>query len=394
MLGDEELEDEFVYPVNRHIRPLFKTECNTVQLYNGNCLDVLSKMSGESVHTIVTSPPYWGLRDYGTNSSHELGNERTSEEYVTRITKIFREAKRVLRHDGTLWLNIGDSYDNGNLAGVPWRVALALQKDGWILRQDIIWIKRDPVPESVENRCTKAHEYIFLLSKNTDYYYDHYAVKEESVYPAGFMPSGSMVNATKRTNSRDSKTSSENHGGSVETLRVDGTRNKRSWWDVTSGGYLCPHFAVYPPKLIEPCILASTSAYGCCAKCGCQYKRITQKEGSVVKNADNLKRDRTVGNRNGLGQSTLDGKIGNAVTTGWEKDCYCSTDKVSPCIVLDPFMGSGTTAEVSIKHNRRVWGIELNAEYIKLQIERIERCKNRNSSVIDFLNNQLLKCRS
>lgn len=315
-------------PVINKLVPIWQTTDNeTVRLFCGDVLKTAQKLPGQSIQCIVTSPPYWNLRDYGTNSPDELGSEKTPEEYIAKMVLIFRELRRVLRNDGTVWLNLGDSYEQGGqLVGIPWRVALALQADGWILRQDILWIKRDPMPESVQNRCTKAHEYIFLLTKSMNYYYDHYAIKEESVYPAGFMPTGSLANSVKRDKCRDAMSSAESHGGSIETLRIDGTRNKRSWWDVTSGGYPGLHFACFPEKLIEPCILAGTSEYGCCARCGEPYKRIVERRNPVVKNAEQLKRDRSAENRNGKGDSTLDGEIPTVDTVGWEKQCICTDD--------------------------------------------------------------------
>ena len=175
----------------------------------GNCLDVLKKMPAKSIHTCVTSPPYWGLRDYGNDG--QLGLEKTPKEFVDNLVKVFREVKRVLRDDGTLWLNLGDSYSSGgrtsttnqtvrgdkdygvtrpavcknikpkDLVGIPWKVAFALQEDGWYLRQDIIWNKPNPMPESVKDRCTKAHEYIFLLSKQPKYYFDNESIKDKSL---------------------------------------------------------------------------------------------------------------------------------------------------------------------------------------------------------------------
>jgi DNA modification methylase len=221
------------------------------RIIQGDCREALKQIDAGSVHTCVTSPPYFGLRDYGGGEG-EIGSEQEVEEYVNAMVDVFREVRRCLRDDGTVWLNLGDSYMSqknvapppqsiggqrdmptfipGNrrdqkglkhkdLIGIPWRVAFALQADGWWLRQDIIWSKPNPMPESVEDRCTKAHEYIFLLSKKSHYYYDHKAVKETSV-------------------SGEEK------------------KNKRSVWTVNTKGYKGAHFAVYPKNLILPCILA------------------------------------------------------------------------------------------------------------------------------------------
>jgi DNA modification methylase len=231
---------------------------NKINTQTGNCLDILPTMEAGSINCCVTSPPYFGLRDYGNDE--QIGLEETPEAFVESMVNVFREVKRVLADDGTLWLNLGDSYASNqssgdrvskysdkqstnagklggkqrvpeglkskDLIGIPWRVALALQADGWYLRQDIIWSKPNPMPESVTDRCTKAHEYIFLLSKKPKYYYDHEAVKEEA------------------------------------QNELEPTRNKRSVWEVTTKPYSGAHFATFPPDLIKPCILAGCPAGG------------------------------------------------------------------------------------------------------------------------------------
>ena len=229
---------------------------NKINTQTGNCLDILPTMEAGSVNCCVTSPPYFGLRDYGNDE--QIGLEETPEAFVESLVNVFREVKRVLADDGTLWLNLGDSYAGsgrgpaGNLGaennerhmenkhkcltpkglkpkdliGIPWRVALALQADGWYLRQDIIWSKPNPMPESVTDRCTKAHEYIFLLSKKPKYFYDHEAVKEEA------------------------------------QNELEPTRNKRSVWEVTTKPYSGAHFATFPPDLIKPCIMAGCPTGG------------------------------------------------------------------------------------------------------------------------------------
>ena len=221
------------------------------KIIQGDCREALKQIDADSVHTCVTSPPYFGLRDYGGGEG-EIGSEQEVEEYVKAMVDVFREVRRCLRPDGTLWLNLGDSYmaqknvapppqtiggqrdmptfipgnrreqkglKHKDLIGIPWRVAFALQADGWWLRQDIIWSKPNPMPESVADRCTKSHEYIFLLSKKSHYYYDNEAIKEQSV-------------------SGEEK------------------KNKRSVWTVNTKGYKGAHFAVYPKNLIRPCVLA------------------------------------------------------------------------------------------------------------------------------------------
>jgi len=300
-----------------------------VTIHNGDCLEVLRTLPDESVQCCVTSPPYWGLRDYGHDG--QIGLESTPEAYVGRMVEVFREVRRVLREDGTLWLNLGDSYagPKGNtrgegagggaargelmgfsaiksvvpdglkpkdLVGIPWRVAFALQADGWYLRQDIIWHKPNPMPESVTDRCTKAHEYVFLLAKSPRYYYDAAAISEDATNREC-----GNIQPTKagRTGQDKHRTAANLH--SIEARE---TRNRRSVWTVCTKPYSGAHFAVMPPDLVKPCILA-----------GCP-------EGGVV---------------------------------------------------LDPFMGSGTVAAVAQDAGRRAIGIELNPDYCKLIAKRFKQ---------------------
>ena len=226
---------------------------NSVNIHTGNCLDILPTMEAGSVNCCVTSPPYFGLRDYGNDE--QIGLEATPEAFVESMVNVFREVKRVLADDGTLWLNLGDSYGKEKqLIGIPWRVALALQADGWYLRQDIIWSKPNPMPESVTDRCTKAHEYIFLLSKKPKYYYDAEAVREEC---SGTGHGGSPNNRGKRQ-----ETLSQNKGGNLGDWDDGKGRNKRSVWNVNTQPYSGAHFATFPPDLIKPCILAGCPTGG------------------------------------------------------------------------------------------------------------------------------------
>jgi DNA modification methylase len=297
----------------------------------GDCIQGLRTLSDASVHCCVTSPPYWGLRDYGNDG--QIGLESTPEAYVARMVEVFREVRRVLREDGTCWVNLGDSYAattkgsggpdssstlvgtkaerNGqrmaakwvlgsikpkDLVGIPWRVAFALQADGWWLRQDIIWHKPNPMPESVRDRCTKAHEYVFLLTKSERYYYDADAVSEPAAY-AGVQKNDFSASAIGLR----IKPSGNAVPGTVYTVKP--TRNRRSVWTVTTKPYSGAHFAVMPADLVEPCI-----------KAGCP-------EGGTV---------------------------------------------------LDPFAGSGTTLAVAAEMGRSAIGCELNPEYIRLAERRIK----------------------
>lgn len=224
-------------------------------IINGDCLDVLKTMPDNSINCCVTSPPYFGLRDYGVKG--QLGLEKTPEEYISNLVKVFREVRRVLRDDGTLWLNLGDSYGkNKQLHGIPWRVALALQADGYTLRQDIIWNKPNVMPESVKDRCTKSHEYMFLLSKTGKYHFDHKAIKE----PAKLESIKRLQSGWNGNENRGDPTGVNNHlskyYGSEKAKSQASLRNKRSVWTVTTKSFKGAHFATFPPDLIEPCILA------------------------------------------------------------------------------------------------------------------------------------------
>jgi DNA modification methylase len=258
-----------------------------VVVHVGDCRDVLRTLPDESVHCIVTSPPYFGLRDYGVDG--QLGLEPTPNEFVAAMVAVFREVRRVLRDDGTLWLNLGDSYAANrtyqvastkggkkhgpgqaaggkgsvvpeglkpkDLIGIPWRVAFALQADGWYLRQDIIWSKPNPMPESVRDRCTKAHEYIFLMSKSERYYYDAGAIAEPAV-KAGQVLHTNGTGAKDRQDVSDTNDRRTRIGLANWNQPQPDTRNKRSVWEVATAPFPEAHFATFPPALIEPCIKA------------------------------------------------------------------------------------------------------------------------------------------
>lgn len=220
----------------------------------GDVREQLRRIPDASVQCCVTSPPYFGLRDYG--QSAQIGREETPEAFVGALVEVFRDVRRVLRDDGTLWLNLGDSYAKGkSLLGIPWRVAFALQADGWYLRQDIIWHKPNPMPESVTDRCTKAHEYLFLLAKSERYYFDAEAMKE----PAS---NRSMGNRSHKYSAAYEASDTEEHRTKAGLLALaDVTwekRNRRSVWTVATKPFKEAHFATFPPDLIEPCILAGS----------------------------------------------------------------------------------------------------------------------------------------
>lgn len=336
----------------------------------GKSQDILKKMPENIIHTVVTSPPYWNLRDYFCKE--QLGQEETPEEYINNLVSILREVKRVLRKDGTLWLNIGDSYNNTSgfcraskewkrdgrengssdkksfnhpsikkkdMVGMPWRVALALQNDGWFLRCDIIWQKTNPMPDGAKDRPTKAHEYLFLLTKAPKYFYDYYAGLEKTdEQPEEIQGFGAKDQ--QGTFRQDQNRTFEHYG----------KRNKRSVWTTSVSSFAGEHFATYPPSLIKPCIAVSTSEKGCCKICGKPWVRIIEK---VKKEANNSK-----------------GYTLELESKGWEKDCKCDTNEVSRCIVLDPFNGTGTTGEVAMSYWNHYIGIDISQSYINVSQHR------------------------
>ncbi len=529
------------------MEPYWQTDAGTI--YQGHVLNILKQLPDESVQCCVTSPPYWGLRDYGlppqiwdvpaelescmhewgeTINNHQrgkvgnnstlegglqaggdsrlqrsfsgqfcqmcgawrgsLGLEPTPELYVKHIVDIFSQVKRVLRKDGTLWVNMGDSYASGkykyynsngyddpgwsnrqskkpppglkpkDLCGIPWLVAFALRNDGWYLRSDIIWEKPNPMPESMKDRPTRAHEYLFLLSRSRKYFYDHDAIKEEHGYNRwtdnrkqdasvidavhhGEVGKTSMLRKGKLNhfpeggrNKRsvwktpdgwDTSVGEGGHGAihkygrekgkipikdeavSARMCRGPGwrkktksgnlerkenqnpganfgvsvpwegnTANKRTVWTLPTMPFPDAHFATFPPKLIEPCILAGTSEKGCCAECGAPWERITKS-----KYAGNLDAPKAMQKKQAEsmgGNKTVSGfahvhATKESKTIGWQLTCKCKAD-VEPCMVLDMFIGAGTTGIVAHKYGRKFIGIDLSETYLKdIAIPRIER---------------------
>ena len=312
------------------------------EIYSGDVIETLRSLPEGFIHTCVTSPPYWGLRDYGVPG--QIGLEPTPEEYVEKMVLVFREVWRVLRDDGTLWLNLGDSYGPGKqLMGIPWRVAFALQNDGWVLRSDIIWSKPNAMPESVKDRPTKAHEYIFLLSKSPRYYYDADAIREPHARLWNEKNGGSFAKPNHEEAQAKKVSGALNHRGSYPMPNPKG-RNKRTVWTVATKPFKGAHFAVFPPDLIEPCILAG-SPEKACPHCGAPWKRVTVNE----RGFDEI---------------------------GWEPTCQCAGNNGSGRgVVLDPFFGSGTTGVVAAKHGRQWIGIELNPDYIEIAKRRLAEGK-------------------
>lgn len=220
------------------------------EVWVGDCLQSLKAMSDQSVHCCVTSPPYFGLRDYGVDG--QMGLEATPDEFVGALVSVMREVKRVMRDEGTLWLNLGDSYGKGKqLQGIPWRVAFALQADGWYLRQDIIWQKPNCMPSSVTDRCTSSHEHVFLLAKSHRYFFDHEAIQEDAISDH---QSGNGFKRPERLSYQNKDGTAR--GNDAQWTGVGGKRNRRDVWSVPVSPFKGAHFATFPPALIEPCILA------------------------------------------------------------------------------------------------------------------------------------------
>lgn len=308
----------------------------------GDCIEMMRTLPDQSVHTCITSPPYFGLRDYGVDG--QIGLESSPREFIESLVAVFREVRRVLRDDGTLWVNMGDSYSNGgrtwrapdkksegrametrpddglkpkDLLGMPWRLAFALQDDGWYLRQDIVWAKPNPMPESVRDRCTKAHEYLFLLSKSPRYYFDQDAIREPAraqATPESASRRNSFARETKYADAEHGQTAQ--HRAGRDDVDYDETRNKRSVWTVATASFKGAHFATFPPDLIRPCVLAGSPRGG---------------------------------------------------------------------MVLDPFGGAGTTALVAMQEGRQSVICELNPEYAALARQRLDTAWIEGAAQMDFL---------
>lgn len=357
-------------------------------LYGVGAVEGLKLLEDASVHTVCTSPPYYGLRDYGAGDN-QLGLEDSPEKYAEALVEVFREIKRVLRKDGTLWLNLGDSYAGSyegglkskDLIGIPWRVAFALQKDGWYLRSDIIWSKPNPMPESVKDRPTKAHEYVFLFAhpdSGGHYYYDADAIREP-LKGATFQRNQYRWNSHQRTHDPNEKREGSNRGAPISEDALIRGGNKRTLWDVPPASFKGAHFAVWPPKLVMPMIKAGTSAYGRCAACGEPFKRVSERfvghSTSCPKTQAAHDARGGAGNPVGTVGKSGSGRVdGYSRTLGWETGCSCVEDNPwpEPCVVLDPFSGSATTGAVALQLGRNYVGIDLNEDYLDIACCRIE----------------------
>jgi DNA modification methylase len=373
----------------------------------GDCREMLATLPERSVQTVITSPPYFGLRDYG--HAGQIGLESTPDEFVAALVDVFREVRRVLRDDGCVWLNLGDSYagswgnqgrksergsqrpingemltpvldgrfpDAGSntgaippgaaykakdLIGIPWMVAFALRADGWYLRSDIIWSKPNPMPESVTDRPTKAHEYLFLLSKGPRYFYDADAIREPHIFGGARQSEGAWGQDEAGRIGPDGAQHLHGHPSG---------RSKRSVWTVATQPYAGAHFATFPPKLIEPCVLAG-SPPKCCGVCGAPWRRVVERgELSERRSNPGQSAHLTPQGYNREGSSRCGIRVGDR-DLGWEPTCAHDDDDTGRSRVLDPFAGAGTVGVVCGWHGRDFTGIELNPAYADMARERI-----------------------
>lgn len=378
-----------------------------MKLLLGNSLDQLKTIPDKSVHCCVTSPPYWDLRDYGIDpvlwpevtfipmaglpaiTIPEMtcvhGLEADVLSYVAHEVAIFREVKRVLRDDGTLWINLGDLIKLKDLVGIPWRVAFALQADGWYLRCDIIWNKPNPMPESVYDRPTKSHEYIFQFSKSQKYFFDQEAVKEDvtgnahargnGVNPKSRIPTGWDASSGGHNHLRGHYNNNvarlhipkQNESFAAACCGLVGKRNIRSVWTIPTQGFKEAHFATFPERLPELCIKAGTSEKGCCPECGAPWVRITEKTKCVARKVSSPHAAVPGQRAHSLFISERHEDPPQVVTIGWQPSCsHNYNHNPIPCTVLDLFTGSGRTGVVASKLNRNFIGVEIKPEYLKM----------------------------
>lgn len=383
-----------------------------VKIAHGDALEQLALMPSESVQCIVTSPPFWGLRDYGTATwdggdadcsheatrrnhgdekqatsagtsrdriiggdckacgairrDHQIGLEETPDEWCAKLVAVMREARRVLRSDGVCWIELGDSYDDKQLVGAPWLLAFALRADGWFLRSDTIWARPNPMPESVTDRPTKAHSYVFLLTKSARYFFDSDAIREPHT-------DEQWAAARERPLGIESRPDETREGRIWKNDRREynpAGRNARSVWSIPTEPTPFAHFATFPQALVERCIKAGTSEHGSCSECGAPWRRITER---TIENPGNRSNNGRHASHEEKQRHGFDVRREVSVsTTGWEPSCDHDAP-VTPCLVMDVFMGSGTTALVARRLGRHAIGVELNAEYLAIAAERLQQ---------------------
>ena len=397
------------------------------RIIQGDCREVLPTLPAESVQCVVTSPPYLWLRDYGV--AGQIGLEATLEEYLATLVEVFREVRRVLRKDGVLWLNMGDIYndptrirpsshqpnlngyvdgtwgkhareghirnviprgENGglkrkDLVGLPWRLAFALQADGWWLRADCIWAKPNPMPSSVLDRPTVAHEYVFLLSRSARYWYDAEAVRTEakvqgkqasvSGWAAGDGPHDAISHNQGERRQRQRGHERPHNGFNERWDLMTGAEsqamgaNLRTVWPVATRGCSGAHFATFPEALAEICVRAGSSERGRCPACGAAWRRLLDLSYANPGNRE-TNGPRSIDNGEISAGYTVRGER-ESRTLGWEPGCGCDAGDPIPCLILDPFSGSGTTGVVALREGREYVGVEVSPEYVELSRRRI-----------------------
>jgi DNA modification methylase len=442
-------------------------------ILQGNVIDVLRRLPPESVHCVVTSPPYWGLRDYGIpavlwggdascphdwervpprqrrspedvqnprsiQASHrganvklpmtrscplcggwfgQLGLEPDPQLFVDHIAAVFDEVRRVLRPDGTLWLNLGDTYHTdspvrrssaeafspawdpsqtrsrgGNrrpavhlgslkpkdLVGIPWRVAFELQRRGWWLRADCIWAKKNPMPEPSRDRPVHAHEYVFLLTRSRRYFYDGEAVREPLQASSLRRLKHHLPNPVDNPRYRSKHPDGDFRRFPMLGNTDPGGRNLRSVWSLATQPYTGAHFATFPESLPEICIRAGTSQRGACRACGAPWIRHIRVEGGGIGHDWHPIKSLALGRGQGIAAPGMADGTYHRIDLGFRKHCPCPTRDVVPCVVLDPFVGSGTVLAVARRLGRASVGIDLNPEYVALAKERSSGELSRN----------------
>jgi DNA modification methylase len=353
---------------------------NKIDFICGDVIDALRTLPDGSIHCCVTSPPYYGLRDYGIDG--QIGLEETPEDFIEKLVLVFREVKRVLRLDGTCWINIGDSYSQSggsgsgeyqkrhkqfgktinsgtaqkprrapsgfkpkDLIGIPWMLAFALRNDGWYLRSDIIWSKPNCMPNSVNDRPTTSHEHIFLLSKNVKYFYDIDAIRRSIKEVSG-------------------KTFAYRGDCDTEHTEIIGG-NERTVWEINTKPLKDAHFAPFPIELPARCIKAGTSEYGCCSNCRTPYRRNLKFGISDINRKVNEDRPRNIGRLNASNNI-----FRKRYMSGWISDCNCNGN-IIPCTVLDPFGGACTTGLAAAQLSRNAIMVDINEKYLKIGRDRI-----------------------
>ena len=389
------------------------------KIYLGDCLETMRQWPDEFIDCVVTSPPYWQLRDYG--SEKQFGLEDSFEDYINQQVVVFDEVKRILRQGGTLWLNMGDSYRGGgcggggplqitnkgtklgkkipppgvspkNLIGQPWKLAFALQESGWILRMDNIWSKPNPMPESTKDRCTRSHEYVFHFAKSERYFYDAEAIKvpvsgnpDSKDFVDRKSPSGWDTVAVRRDKKRGRY---DKQKRAYETKKIEPslTKNCRSVWNMPTQPFPAAHFATFPEWLVERCLRAGVSEGGYCGYCALAYVRILEESEVSIEykrkcGSDESGKYRGEAKKNyKAGRAETPGEVKSRIlsgmkkreTVGWAKPCSCFAGGKDIGTVFDPYSGSGTVAVVGKKLGLNFLGCELNPEYIAIANKRLQ----------------------